>query len=129
MACVGRRGQLVAIHREIGLAGYVTCESFSVQHRRDLVAVAATRLGDDTAPGSEPLAAEFPEIGRALAKMFSETISASDALAGELAAHDVNAAQRDRLHLIHAHVMSACELLDERLTVLELENAGIDAAG
>jgi hypothetical protein len=126
MACFGRQEHLVAIHREIGLAGYVTCAEFDAEHRCDCVVLAVTNLGESPS-GSGELSAAPPEIGRTLAKMFSETISASDALAGELATHAVDDAHRDRLHLVHAHVMSACELLDERLTVLELESESVTA--
>ena len=86
-----------------------------------------TRLLEDPVPTGDQLAAEPTETSRTLAKMFSETISASDALAGELAANEADDAHRDRLHLVHAHVMSACELLDERLTMLELRTAGVDS--
>ena len=121
----GRRGQLTAIHREIGLAGYVTSEQFDGEHRRGCLALAAARLVEDPVPSADA-EGQLPQLGRTLAKMFSETISASDALAAELAEHEVDDEHRDRLHLVHAHVMSACELLDERLTALELTGAGTD---
>lgn len=122
MARFGRRSHLVAIHREIGLAGYITCTDFSSEHRRHCLALAATRLAEIDTGRLAP-----PQVGPTLARMFSETICASDALAAELATHDVDETHRDRLHLVHAHVMSACELLDERLTVLELRGVGIEA--
>ncbi len=117
----GHGAHLMAIHREIGMAGYMTCAGFDAGHRGLCIGLAAARLVDDAAGQS----AQAPDIGRALATMFSETIAASDALASELADHDVDEAHRDRLHQVHAHVMAACELLDERLTVLELEGAGV----
>jgi hypothetical protein len=127
MAGGGQGDQLMAIHREIGLAGYVTCEHFDADHRRECLARAALGLVEDRVAGGAPSGAAPSAVGRTLARMFAETIAASDALAAELAGHDVAEDQRDRLHLVHAHVMSACELLDERLTVLELTASGLDA--
>jgi hypothetical protein len=109
-----------AIHREIGLAGYVTGADFDSEHRHGCLALAVARLDADRTDR-----ATGRNIGRTLATMFSETIAASDALASELADRDVAESHRDRLHQVHGHVMSACELLDERLTVLELEGAGV----
>jgi hypothetical protein len=117
----GHSDHFSAIQREIGLAGYVTCSSFDPEHRQACLALAITRLADDGSLRGTRL-----NVGRTLATMFSETIAASDALAGELADREVDEAHRDRLHQVHAHVMSACELLDERLTVLELEGAGVE---
>ena len=115
---------LMAIHREIGMGGFVTCADFDADHRSSCVELASSRLiGDLPGRTVRPI-----DVGRTLATMFSETIAASDALAGELADRDVDDDHRDRLQQVHAHVMSACELLDERLTMLELEGAGIDAA-
>lgn len=110
-----------AIQREIGMAGYVTCAGFDTRHRHDCLTLAVSQI----APDANGPAARL-NIGRTLATMFSETIAASDALASELADREVDEAHRDRLHQVHAHVMSACELLDERLTVLELEGAGVE---
>jgi hypothetical protein len=124
----GHPGQLGEIHREIGLAGYVTSQQFDVEHRRGCLALAASRLVEVAVPSADRFESESPQVGRTLSKMFSETISASDALAAELAEHEVDEEHRDRLHLVHAHVMSACELLDERLTALELTSAGIDVS-
>ncbi len=120
----GPSEHLLAIHHEVGMAGYVTCEHFDAEHRRLCLAQAKTRLSEDCSGRGY---ARSLDIGRMLATMFSETIAASDALASELADRDVEEAHRDRLHQVHAHVMAACELLDERLTVLELEGAGVDA--
>lgn len=128
MSGVGRRDDLQAIHRELGLAGYVTCEPFAAEQRRDCVALAACRVVEDPVVRGERPRPAPAEVGRALSKMFAETIAASDALAAGLSSHDLDDAHRDRLHLVHAHVMAACELLDERLTVLELANIGINAA-
>jgi hypothetical protein len=122
MAGFGASEQFMAIHREIGMAGFVTCADFEPEHRILCDSLASSRLAED-GPGRGP--AQF-DMGRTLATMFSETIAASDALACELADRDVEDAHRDRLHQVHAHVMSACELLDERLTVLELDGAGLD---
>ncbi len=124
MGTLGASSHLMAIHREIGMAGYVTCADFDADHRVLCVGLALSRLADDPSGRG---AAQGDDAGRTLATMFSETIAASDALASELADHDVDDVHRDRLHQVHAHVMSACELLDERLTVLELEGAGLDA--
>jgi hypothetical protein len=123
MANFGASDHYLAIHREIGLAGYVTCADFDPELRIMCAAMAATRLAEDTSGR----AIRF-DVGRSLATMFSETIAASDALASELADRDVDDIHRDRLHQVHAHVMSACELLDERLTMLELEGAGLDVS-
>jgi hypothetical protein len=128
IACFGHREHLVRIHREIGLAGYETCDEFDGEERVRCLELATVRLIEDPVIADDLFSQEAPEMTRSLAKMFSETISASDALAGELATQEVDEVQRDRLHLVHAHVMSACELLDERLTVLELQGAGVDAA-
>lgn len=127
MACFGRLDQIVAIHREVGLAGYITSTEFTADHRRQCLAQAAARLADGSDESDDATTAADPELGRTLARMFSETISASDALAAELSTNDVDDDQRDRLHLVHAHVMSACELLDECLTVLELQGVAVEA--
>ncbi|HET9074079.1 MAG TPA: hypothetical protein VFN48_05830 [Solirubrobacteraceae bacterium] len=128
----------MAIHREIGMAGYETCATFPDSLRADCVAQATARLAGEVRLGFSPCPDPHvmssvvpqpaaPHLSRALATMFSETIAASDALAAELADRDVEETARDRLHLVHAHVMAACELLDERLTVLELQGAGFEA--
>ncbi len=124
MTRFGRSEHLLTIHHEIGMAGFVTCADFDAEHRRLCLAHAQSRLAEDAAGRGYTRSLD---IGRTLATMFSETIAASDALASELADRDVEEAHRDRLHQVHAHVMSACELLDERLTVLELEGVGVDA--
>jgi hypothetical protein len=118
----GHSDHLMAIHYEVGMAGYTTCAAFDAELRHLCLAQAVARLAKDRAARRVP---EPQDTGRTLATMFSETIAASDALASELADRDVAESHRDRLHQVHGHVMSACELLDERLTVLELEGAGV----
>jgi hypothetical protein len=116
----GAGEHLMAIHREIGMAGFVTCAEFDADHRATCIASASARLAGGRSGAGE---SQSSDLGRTLAEMFTETIAASDALAGELADRDVDDRRRDRLRDVHTHVMSACELLDERLTVLELQSA------
>ena len=135
---IGRDEGLLAIHREIGMAGYETSDAFPVDLRAECLAQATARLLGEARLGFSPRLDDSvlhspvprppaPDLSRTLATMFSETIAASDALAAELADREVEEEARDRLHLVHAHVMAACELLDERLTVLELQGAGFEA--
>jgi hypothetical protein len=133
------RAHLGAIHRELGMAGYVLSDPLSVGLRRrctrlarDLIADEARPRSDvaptDIAPGVPPTGpAATANGGAVLARTFSDAIEASDALARAFGEGGLDEVTQDRLHLGHAHVMAACERLDEALTALEAAAEGLPA--
>lgn len=121
---------LLNIHWELGMAGYVLSDPLSAEIRRrctglarEMIAAApilVTRSTGTATAEDAPASAPDAGLGPVLAQMFSDAIAASDALARTLADERLDDTVRDRLYLVHAHVMAACERLDEALTALEL---------
>jgi hypothetical protein len=96
---------LRGIHRDIGLAGYYMSSDFAPELRERSLAVAREEWGTSA----------DRDARTTLEAMFEESVAASDTIATALAQASGDA---DLLHVVHLHVMSACESLNAQLAAL-----------